>query len=103
MSKSPLELLSSDPVELSLLSTKVKLMIIASEIIRENGWTQKEASLQLGVSQPRISNLMNNKVSKFSIDTALEILGKLGYLSEMTFNPLNKERPVLMELKKTAV
>lgn len=42
MSKSPLELLSSDPVELSLLSTKVKLMIIASEIIRENGWTQKE-------------------------------------------------------------
>ncbi|MFA0137507.1 XRE family transcriptional regulator, partial [Vibrio sp. 10N.261.46.B6] len=57
MSKSPLELLSSDPVELSLLSTKVKLMIIASEIIRENGWTQKEASLKLGVSQPRISNL----------------------------------------------
>jgi len=103
MSKSPIELLSSDPVELSLLSTKMKLMIIASEIIRENGWTQKEASLKLGVSQPRISNLMNSKVSKFSIDTAFEILGKLGYLSEMTFNPLNRERPVVMELKKTAV
>ncbi|NMT50725.1 XRE family transcriptional regulator, partial [Vibrio parahaemolyticus] len=62
MSKNPLELLTTDPLELSMLTTKAKLMIIATEIIREKGWNQTEASTHLGISQPRVSNLMKSQV-----------------------------------------
>ncbi|WP_212577420.1 helix-turn-helix domain-containing protein, partial [Vibrio parahaemolyticus] len=103
MSKNPLELLTTDPLELSMLTTKAKLMIIATEIIREKGWNQTEASTHLGISQPRVSNLMKSQVHKFSIDGLLEILGKLGYLPDMTFEPDNKLRPIKMELKKAAL
>ena len=101
--RDPLELLAQNPVDLSLLSLKSKLMMIVTSLIRENDWTQAEAAKAIGVSQPRISNLMNGKISKFSIDMLIEMLGKLGYLMEITFDPSKKDNPIGMNVKKTAV
>lgn len=101
--KSPLELLAQDPVELSLVSVKSKLMIIVTKLIREHNWTQAQAAENIGVSQPRISNLMNGQISKFSIDTLLEMLGKLGYLLDISFNPHDENNPIQMGVKKAAV
>ncbi len=101
--KDPLELLAQDPVELSLISVKSKLMIIVTKLIREKSWTQSQAAQEIGVSQPRISNLMNGQISKFSIDMLLEMLGKLGYLLDMSFDPSNEKAPIEMAIKKTAV
>ena len=33
-----------------------------SELIRVQGWTQKEAAARLGVTQPRISDLTRGKI-----------------------------------------
>jgi hypothetical protein len=41
--RDPLELLASDPVELSLYSLKSKLMMVITSIVRDNEWTQKDA------------------------------------------------------------
>ncbi|ENM0322246.1 XRE family transcriptional regulator [Vibrio vulnificus] len=101
--KSPLELLAQDPVELSLVSTKSKLMIVITKLIREKNWTQAQAAKEMGVSQPRISNLMNGQIGKFSIDMLLEMLGKLGYLLDLSFNPENVNNPIEMRVKKAAV
>lgn len=101
--KNPLELLATDPIELNLISIKSKLMIILSMMVRDEELTQEQASKKLGVTQPRISNLMNGQLSKFSIDILLEMLGKFGYLLDITFNPMNKEHPIEMSIKKTAV
>ncbi|WP_114767925.1 helix-turn-helix domain-containing protein [Vibrio rhodolitus] len=102
-SQNPLELLAQNPIELSLVSIKSKLMIVVTKLIREKGWTQAQAAKEIGVSQPRISNLMNGQISKFSIDMLLEILGQLGYLLDVSFDPTNDYQPIKMEVKKTAV
>ncbi|OAH93152.1 hypothetical protein AZH52_18360, partial [Proteus mirabilis] len=73
--KNPLELLAKEPVELSLVTVRSKLMMIITKLIRDNNWTQAQAAKEIGVSQPRISNLMNGKISSFSIDMLLEMLG----------------------------
>lgn len=102
ITKNPLELLAQDPVELSMVSMKSKMMIVITMIIRENGWTQAEAARRLGVSQPRISNVMNGKLSKFSIDMLMEMMGKMGYLMDMHFNPGNVDEPLSVTVKKAA-
>ncbi|HEY9784848.1 MAG TPA: helix-turn-helix transcriptional regulator [Candidatus Obscuribacterales bacterium] len=48
------------------------------EIIKENRWTQEEAAKLLGVSQPRISDLMNRRIEKFTVDMLMKWLCKLG-------------------------
>ncbi|EFQ0490373.1 XRE family transcriptional regulator, partial [Shigella sonnei] len=55
--KNPLELLAKEPVELSLVTVRSKLMMIITKLIRDNNWTQAQAAKEIGVSQPRISNL----------------------------------------------
>lgn len=101
--KSPLELLAQDPVELSLITLKSKLITTVKMMIIDNGWTQAQAAKEIGVSQPRISNLMNGQISKFSIDMLLEIMGKLGYLMNVSFDPKDSVNPIKMEIKRTAV
>ncbi|ATD39066.1 helix-turn-helix domain-containing protein [Aeromonas salmonicida] len=101
--KSPLDLLTNDPVELSLITLKSKLVTTVKLMIVDNGWTQAQAATEIGVSQSRISNLMNGQLSKFSIDTLLEILGKLGYLMDVSFDPKDNINPIKMEIKRTAV
>jgi predicted XRE-type DNA-binding protein len=53
--------------------------------IRKMGWTQKEAAMQLGVTQPRISDLMRGKLSVFSIDGLIGLLLKAGITIEFQF------------------
>ncbi|EJK2417453.1 helix-turn-helix domain-containing protein [Vibrio cholerae] len=101
--RNPLELLAQDPIQLSLVSVKSKLMIIITKLIREKCWTQAQAAKEFGISQPRISNLMNGQISKFSIDMLLEMLGHLGYLLDIKFNPEDDSNPIKMDIKKTAV
>lgn len=41
-------------------------------------WNQTETARQLGISQPRVSDLLNSKLSKFSLDSLVNILATLG-------------------------
>lgn len=97
--KSPLELLSTDKTELSILTLKSKLMMLITSLIRGNKWTQSKAAKELNVSQPRISNLMNGQISKFSIDMLLEIIGNLDYEINIDFDK-KSETPMSVNIKK---
>lgn len=101
--RNPLELIASNPIELSIVSIKSKLMMIISQIIKENKWSQTIAADRLCVNQPRISNLMNGKISYFSIDMLLEMLGKLGYIIDIGYDPSNSLEPVKMRFNKSIV
>ena len=41
-------------------------------------WTQTETAEQLGVTQPRVSDLLNGKLSRFSLDALVKMLARLG-------------------------
>lgn len=46
--------------------------------VKAAGWNQTEAAKQLGVSQPRVSDLLGGKLSKFSLDTLVNMFARLG-------------------------
>lgn len=63
----------------SNMMLRADLAIMIRDIIEQNGWTQKEAALHLGIQQPHISLLMNGKISKFSLDKMFSMLDSLGF------------------------
>jgi predicted XRE-type DNA-binding protein len=49
-----------------------------TEIIRRRKLTQSAAAKLLGVTQPRVSDLVRGKVDLFSIDTLVDMISKTG-------------------------
>jgi predicted XRE-type DNA-binding protein len=57
---------------------KEQLMTELTQWITDNHLKQAEAAEILHVSRPRISDLVNKKVSKFTFDTLLNMLNRIG-------------------------
>lgn len=66
------------PEEAANLRVRSELMDRIAELITANGWTQVEAAAQCGLSQPRISDLLRGRISRFSLDTLVSIAAALG-------------------------
>jgi predicted XRE-type DNA-binding protein len=60
------------------IALKEQLMSELEMWINNNNLKQKEAAEILQVSRPRISDLVNKKVSKFTFDTLLNMLNRIG-------------------------
>jgi predicted XRE-type DNA-binding protein len=60
------------------LLARSELMMVIEKSIKERGLTQTEAAKLLGVGQPRLSDLYNGKVERFTIDMLVKWLAKLG-------------------------
>lgn len=55
-----------------------QLMKRAQKVIVERKWTQAQAADSMEVSQPRISDLVNHKADRFSLDMLVTMLGRVG-------------------------
>jgi len=60
------------------LKIRSDLMIELTKLIEAQGLTQAAAARLLGVTQPRISDLVRGKIDRFSIDSLIEMLGHAG-------------------------
>ncbi|OBF91575.1 hypothetical protein A5791_00785 [Mycobacterium sp. 852002-51163_SCH5372311] len=60
------------------LTARGLLMVAIEQRIREEGWTQTEAAARLHVTQPRVSDLLNGKINKFSLDALVNMLAPVG-------------------------
>jgi predicted XRE-type DNA-binding protein len=60
------------------LRIRAELMAALSQVIESRGLTQVAAAKLLGVSQPRVSDLVRGKIERFSVDTLIEMLGAAG-------------------------
>lgn len=60
------------------LRIRADLMIQLTKLIDARGLTQAAAAKLLGVTQPRISDLVRGKIDRFSIDSLVEMLGHTG-------------------------
>lgn len=81
------------------MAMKMDLSIMISSLIKNKKWTQKEAAEQLKVKQSRISDLMNSKIEKFTIDAMLDMLDKLGFKLNWEMPTLNKATIVIKKQK----
>jgi predicted XRE-type DNA-binding protein len=60
------------------LKVRSTLMTSLTTLIAERGLTQKEAAKMLGVTQPRISDLVCGKIDRFSVDMLILMLTAAG-------------------------
>jgi len=74
----------------SKMVMKMDLSIMLSRLIESKQWTQAQAAEQLGVKQSRISDLVNAKIEKFTIDALFDMLDKLGFQVSWTMSSLQK-------------
>lgn len=66
------------PEEAAHLLIRTDLMLQIERVLKERGLTQAKAAKLLGVTQPRVSDLVRGRVDLFSIDTLVDILARLG-------------------------
>ncbi|MBL4744538.1 MAG: XRE family transcriptional regulator [Cycloclasticus sp.] len=76
--KSAFDAIADTPEEALNLKIRANLMREIEIMIKANRWTQKEAAQKLGVTQPRISDLLRGSISKFSIDMLVNMLATMG-------------------------
>jgi len=60
------------------LRIRADLMIELTKLIEAQELTQAATAKLLGVTQPRVSDLMRGKIDRFSVDSLIEMLGHAG-------------------------
>ena len=73
---------------------RAQIMSHIAEIIKERGLTQKKAAELLGIPQPKVSCLMNGKLSMFSLEHLFELLNALDRDVEIIIKPKTNEEKV---------
>jgi predicted XRE-type DNA-binding protein len=61
------------------LVTKSQLMRLLAAEIRKRSLTQIAAGELLGLDQPNVSALVNEKISRFSVEKLMSLAAKLGF------------------------
>ena len=71
------------PAQAENMKLRSALMMALKDHIARTGLSQSEAAKLLGVTQPRISDLMRGKIDLFSLDTLVNMIGAAGLHVEM--------------------
>lgn len=70
--------LGFSPEEAEVAALRVDLICALERWAKNHRLTQRQAAARLGVSQPRISELLAGKWEKFSVDTLLVYCARAG-------------------------
>ncbi len=71
------------PDEAQNLQLRSDLMSRIERFVKRTGMTQTEAARALGVTQPRLNDLLRGKIDKFSLDALVNMLGHAGMRVEL--------------------
>ncbi len=74
------------------LLLRSELMTRIEQFVKRGGLTQKDSVLALGVTQPRLNDLLKGRIDKFSLDALVNMLGHAKLRVEIRVNkmPLRK-------------
>lgn len=64
------------PEEALNMRLRAELMMKLSERVRAWGITQAEAAKRLGITQPRMNDLLSGRISKFSLDALVNLTSR---------------------------
>ncbi|MBY0264951.1 MAG: XRE family transcriptional regulator [Burkholderiales bacterium] len=77
--------IEATPQAAASMRARSALMIEISEHIQRSGWTQREAAKMLGVTQPRISDLVRGRIELFSLDMLVDMAAAVGLKPRISF------------------
>ena len=70
--------LGFEPETATNLKIRADLILDLQKYIKEQNWTQEQAAKFFQETQPRISNLMNGDIERFSIDKLVIMIVRAG-------------------------
>ena len=68
----------TDNAKKQVIQLRIQLMNHVKKVVQEEGWTQAQAAEYLGVAQSRVSDLLNSKSNKFSLDMLISLASRMG-------------------------
>jgi predicted XRE-type DNA-binding protein len=74
--------------EAAHLEVRSTLMFTIHKLIQDRRLTQAKAAKLLGVSQPRVSDLVRGRIDLFSIDSLVDMLARAGIKVAVTFSSM---------------
>src|SRR5918994_5130135 len=86
--------LGFSPDEAEYLKVRSELMVKLQQVITARELKQAEAAKLLGVTQPRVSDLMRGRIDLFSIDTLIDMLARLGIRTKVVLQPIHRRAGV---------
>jgi predicted XRE-type DNA-binding protein len=70
--------IENSPAQAENMKLRSALMTALRDHVGRLGQSQSEAAKLLGVTQPRISDLMRGKIESFGLDTLVNMIGAAG-------------------------
>lgn len=78
------ETLDIEMAELESLRIRTELMLALQLYIQERQWAPEEAARAFRQSSPRMHNLINGEISRFSVEDLIHLLTKAGLTIQMS-------------------
>ena len=82
--------LGFSPAESRNLRLRSQMIAALRKFIEKEGLTQADAAKRLKVSQPRVSDLTRGKISRFSLDTLVNMLSDAGLEVDFRIKPQSR-------------
>jgi predicted XRE-type DNA-binding protein len=60
------------------MKARAEIMRALQKVVRKWDLSQKAAATKLGVTQPRLNDLLRGKIDKFSLDALFDLTGRAG-------------------------
>jgi predicted XRE-type DNA-binding protein len=70
--------IADTPEQAANLRTRSELMRQINAIVKDSGWTPTEAAQRCGLTGPRMLDLLDGRVSQFSLDALIDIATAIG-------------------------
>lgn len=75
--------LTNTPAESANMTARSDLLLALQRTIGAWGLTQEAAAKRLGITRPRISDLLAGKITKFSLDALVNLASQAGLAVEI--------------------
>lgn len=75
--------IADSPEEAAVMTMRSNLMIAIADEVRSWNATQREAARRLGITQPRLNDLLKGKFDKFSLDALTALAHRAGLKIEI--------------------
>jgi predicted XRE-type DNA-binding protein len=66
------------PETAASMRVRAELMIVVQRYVKTSGETQTQAAKHLGITQPRLNDLLRGRIEKFSLDALVNMLARVG-------------------------
>jgi predicted XRE-type DNA-binding protein len=79
--------LAETPAEAANMSVRADLLLQIREHVRGWGLPQEQAAARLGLTRPRLNDLLRGKIDKFSIDALVNVAAAAGLKPHIQLEP----------------